>query len=269
MSGTYFIVGLVVLVFLLIATRRKAPKANARNNRPRYGRFREYNRERNGAQQLEKEEVIYREETDPFAVTFGPMNLADDPHGVYGEAATSAMVERVAHDSGRRYRLFQNVYIPTYAGYTEIDTVLLHETGIYVFETKNVSGEVYGDLELERWKLRLNARTEHTLYNPLKQNQGHVGALMRQLRASFSMGRVYSFVVFSDRCVLRRVPAKGRFWQLVHFGELRNALGNEMQKRSCVHDKTRMEEWARALAPCINVGEKVKQQHRARLEAKN
>lgn len=274
MSGTYFIIGFAVLVFLLIITRRRAPKAGSRDSQTHHGKFREYVQERNKAkgQFFGESEVHYREEKAPFAVandrsTVAMMNLkmADDPHGVFGEAATSAIVERVAHDSGRRYKLFQNVYIPTHAGYTEIDTVLLHETGVYVFETKNVSGEVFGDLEMERWKLHLNERTEHTLYNPLKQNQGHIGALLRQLRVGYERARVYSFVVFSDRCVLKHVPAKGMNWQVIHFGELRNALGKIMQKRACAHDKRRMEEWGEALSSCVNVSEKVKQQHRAQV----
>lgn len=274
MSGTYFVIGLVVLVILLIATRRKAPKAGSRDYRNHHGKFKEYIQDRNKtkSQYFGDSEVQYREESEPFAIendhsTVAMMNLkmADDPHGVFGESATSAMVERVAHDSGRRYKLFQNVYIPTHAGYTEIDTVLLHETGIYVFETKNVSGEVSGDLEMERWKLHLNERTEHSLYNPLKQNQGHIGALLRQLRVGYERARVYSFVVFSDRCVLKHVPSRGRNWQVVHFGELRNALGKVMQKRSCVHDKARLEEWRLALDSCVNVSEQVKLQHKAQV----
>lgn len=188
--------------------------------------------------------------------------ISDDPNGVFGEAAVSAIVARVAHDNGRRHCLLQNVYIPTHAGYTEIDTVLLHESGIYVFETKNVSGEVSGDLEQERWKLYLNERTQHTLYNPLKQNQGHIGALLRQLRTSYSRARVYSFVVFSDRCVLRRVPASGNRFQVIHFGELKQALANVLKHSTNVHGKKQLDEWTAALQPCVNVSEAVKQSHR-------
>lgn len=188
--------------------------------------------------------------------------LSDDPNGVFGEAAVSAIVARVAHDNARRHYLLQNVYIPTHAGYTEIDTVLLHESGIYVFETKNVSGEVSGDLEQERWNLYLNERTQHTLYNPLKQNQGHIGALLRQLRTSYSRARVYSFVVFSDRCILKHVPASGNRFQVIHFGELKQALANVLKHSANVHNKKQLDEWMAALQPCINVSESVKQAHR-------
>lgn len=277
--------------------------ANGKYRGPRHGAFKDYIREKEknrreqfgggnglfgggqnggrGGQFGDFGEVKYREETKPFNVAAGAQSsvqsaqsqvqafdaiLSDDAHGVFGEAATSAIVARVAHDSGRHHYLLQNVYIPTHTGYTEIDTVLLHESGIYVFETKNVSGEVSGDLEQERWDLYLNERTQHTLYNPLKQNQGHIGALLRQLRTSYSRARVYSFVVFSDRCILKHVPASGNRFQVIHFGELKQALANVLKHSANVHNKKQLDEWMTALQPCVNVSESVKQAHRASVQ---
>lgn len=279
--------------------------ANGKYRGPRHGAFKDYVREKEknrreqfggnqngdrGGQFGDFGDVKYREESVPFNAAGGAQfkialgaqsknsvgaqpllqtldaKLSDDAHGVFGEAATSAIVARVAHDSGGRHYLLQNVYIPTHTGYTEIDTVLLHESGIYVFETKNVSGEVSGDLKQERWNLYLNERTQHTLYNPLKQNQGHIGALLCQLRTSYSRARVYSFVVFSDRCVLKRVPASGNRFQVIHFGELQAALANVLKHSTNVHNKKQLDEWKAALQSCVNVSESVKQAHRASVQ---
>lgn len=288
----------VVVAFLVIALFTKRRKGhgggsgrggNATNVKcrgPKHGAFKEYirDREKNRREQFENGKfgvgqndgrggksdlggIKYREENAPFismqsALSTLDSKLSEDSNGVFGEAAVSAIVARVAHDSGRHHYLLQNVYIPTHAGYTEIDTVLLHESGIYVFETKNVSGEVTGDLEQERWNLYLNERTQHTLYNPLKQNQGHIGALLRQLRTSYSRARVYSFVVFSDRCILKHVPASGNRFQVVHFGELKQALTKVLKFSTNVHNKKQLDVWMSALQPCINVSESVKQAHR-------
>lgn len=286
MNSFAFAVIIAFVVIALFATRRKSGgrggnDANGKYRGPRHGAFKEYvrDREKNRREQFgsgqdgghgafgEFGEVKYREESASSKVAAGAMStldarLSDDPNGVFGEAAVSAIVARVAHDNARHHYLLQNVYIPTHAGYTEIDTVLLHESGIYVFETKNVSGEVSGDLEQERWNLYLNERTQHTLYNPLKQNQGHIGALLRQLRTSYSRARVYSFVVFSDRCILKHVPANGNRFQVIHFGELKQALANVLKHSANVHNKKQLDEWMAALQPCINVSESVKQAHR-------
>lgn len=282
MNSFAFAVIVAFVVIALFATRRKGKGNRCGKEKniyrgPRHGAFKDYVREKekNCRKQFSDfGDVKYREDSTPFNAADGTQpllqtldaKLSDDAHGVFGEAATSAIVARVAHDSYRHHYLLQNVYIPTHAGYTEIDTVLLHESGIYVFETKNVSGEISGDLEQERWMLYLNEHTQHSLYNPLKQNQGHIGALLRQLRTSYSRARVYSFVVFSDRCVLKHVPASGNRFQVIHFGELKLALTNVLKHSACVHNKKQLDEWMSALQSCVNVSESVKQAHRASVQ---
>ena len=193
--------------------------------------------------------------------------LADDVHGKFGEAATSALVARAAFDDKRKHYILQNVFIPTHSGYTEIDTVLLHATGIYVFETKNISGEIEGDLTMERWNQELGPRVHHTLYNPIRQNTGHMGALLRQLKVRLENASIYSFVVFSDRCTLRNVPASGLFagngngWQVLHLCELRSALETTFKLRPAVIDARTLEKWWQILQPCVNVSEQTKQRH--------
>lgn len=281
MSGYYFVIGILLLCALLVATRRKSSSGKSREYRtPRHGAFKEFVRENekrdyrafNGGDYWRARNVEYRNETAPF-VDSQKMSgidaaLADDRHGVFGEAATSAIVARAAANDKRHHFILQNVYIPTRTGYTEIDTVLLHETGIFVFETKNISGEISGSMELERWTQVLNERYTHTLYNPIRQNQGHMGALLRQLRVRLENAIICSYVVFSDRCVMKNVPSRGEFgsfgntWQVIHFGELQNVLGKALARRKSVISPRRLEEWYRALQQCVNVSESVKQAHR-------
>lgn len=252
---------LFVFVLICLVMASQGSRATKRNFRSRPRRRVPY----------ESSEIVYREENESFEAKNGIqkqkfMNLADDPHGVFGEVATAAIVARVAHDDGRHHVLLQNVYIPTNNGYTELDTVLLHETGIYVFETKNVSGVVMGELEDRQWKLRMNDRTEHDLYNPIKQNHGHIGALMRCLGLSFKQVAVYSVIVFSDRCVLRHVPAKGFRFQLLHFGELKDAMKMYFLDGRRLHALKEIEQWHEKLKPCLNRGEKTKMMHRMNIQ---
>lgn len=288
MNSWIFIVVIALVVIALIGRIRDARKGKGVYRGPRHGGFKEYVREKekrigretgrgkSGADYWISSKVQFRSETEPFihpkkAVGLDAV-LADDQHGIFGEAATSAIVARAAANDKRHHYLLQNVYIPTHTGYTEIDTVLLHETGIYVFETKNISGEISGDLEMERWEQVLNAKVKHTFYNPIRQNQGHMGALLRQLKIRLEMAEIYSFVVFSDRCILKKVPACGEFgnigngWQVVHFGELLNALGRAFSRRPSVYTSRQLEDWCRELQSCVNVGEAVKQSHRASVQ---
>lgn len=257
---------LLALFFAVVAKKRSKAGGHYRKRD-----FRKYQDYRHQKKSFESSEVVYREESESFEERAHlkkakGMDLADDPHGVFGEAATSAIVARVAHDDHCHHFLLQNVYIPTHSGYTEIDTVLLHETGIYVFETKNVSGVVTGELEDRQWKLRMNERTVHDLYNPISQNHGHIGALMRVLGTSFKTVPVYSVIVFSDRCVLKRVPGKGFRFQVLHFGELKEALKTYFARGARRHGREQLEKWNAFLKPCTNRGEKTKMMHRVNVQ---
>lgn len=45
-----------------------------------------------------------------------------------------------------------NLYIPKRDGtITEIDLIMLSQTGIYVFESKNYSGWIFGDEKSKKW----------------------------------------------------------------------------------------------------------------------
>ena len=63
---------------------------------------------------------------------FNDERIANDPRGIFGEAAMMALTARVCDTDKRRYVLMRNLYIPARAGYTEIDALLLHQSGIYV-----------------------------------------------------------------------------------------------------------------------------------------
>ena len=193
---------------------------------------------------------------------FNDERIANDPRGIFGEAAMMALTARVCDTDKRRYVLMRNLYIPARAGYTEIDALLLHQSGIYVLESKNLSGEIAGDLESERWNQHLNASTEHTFHNPIRQNIGHILALEHFLKIRHEQAHFISFVVFSDRCTLRKVPKDNDFWSIVHCSELQDALLKRIMGRKTIYSMQQLEDFYYKLQGCMNVSEEVKKQHR-------
>ena len=193
---------------------------------------------------------------------FNDERIANDPRGIFGEAAMMALTARVCDTDKRRYVLMQNLYIPARAGYTEIDALLLHQSGIYVLESKNLSGEIAGDLESERWIQHLSANTEHTFHNPIRQNIGHIMALEHFLKIRHEQAHFISFVVFSDRCTLRKVPKDNEFWSIVHCSELQDALLKRIASRKTIYTMQQLEDFYYKLQGCMNVSEEVKKQHR-------
>ena len=193
---------------------------------------------------------------------FNDERIANDPRGIFGEAAMMALTARVCDTDKRKYVLMRNLYIPARAGYTEIDALLLHQSGIYVLESKNLSGEITGDLESERWNQHLNEHTEHTFHNPIRQNIGHILALEHFLKIRHEQAHFISFVVFSDRCVLRKVPKDNEFWSIVHCSELKDSLLQRITSRKTIYTPQQLEDIYYKLQSCANVSEEIKAKHR-------
>lgn len=107
-------------------------------------------------------------------------------------------------------RFLFNVYIPKSNGRTtEIDVLMLTAQGIFVFESKNYSGWIFGREERTYWYQTLPSRrgsTKTQFYNPIMQNRSHVKHLRSLVGDKIPM---YSVIVFSDRCTFKDLMLNG------------------------------------------------------------
>ena len=101
--------------------------------------------------------------------------------------------------------ILRNLYIPYKDIVTEVDLVLLHETGIYVFESKNYSGWIFGNKTNKQWTQLFKNGQKIKFYNPILQNRTHINAIVKQLKLPLGQ-RPKSYIVFSEHCELKAVP---------------------------------------------------------------
>ena len=92
-----------------------------------------------------------------------------------------------------RYHLIKNVTLPTEDGTTQIDHVLVSEFGVFVVETKNMKGWIFGSPHQRFWTQKI-FRSHHKFQNPLHQNYKHVKTLQALL--GFVDHQMHSVVVF-------------------------------------------------------------------------
>ena len=114
--------------------------------------------------------------------------------------------------SGYKGNILRNVYVPRKdGGTTEIDVLFITCKGIFVIESKNYSGYIFGNSEQSRWTETLYAGRgflgqkkveKHHFYNPIWQNRTHINYLKRYLGMDIPF---YSFIVFSDGCEFKNV----------------------------------------------------------------
>lgn len=63
---------------------------------------------------------------------------------------------------------------------TQIDHIVINPRGVFVIETKNYSGEIYGSENQREWtQVLAYGNVKNKLYNPLKQNATHVYIVKR------------------------------------------------------------------------------------------
>jgi hypothetical protein len=101
--------------------------------------------------------------------------------------------------------IFRNLYIPKADGkLTEIDLVAVSTKGIFVFESKNYSGWIFGSENKSDWIQSFPNRKRVKFFNPVIQNNVHIKVLRHNLQAY--PGLLYaSLIVFSDHCELKSI----------------------------------------------------------------
>lgn len=117
--------------------------------------------------------------------------------GKYGEREVKRVLEFLNPDE---YHVYHNIYFIDNKGRTaQIDHLIVSRYGLFVIETKNVSGRVTGSQKDDFW--RVSRKTGiWTMKNPTKQ----VGRHLKTIRALFGERvPVYLIVCFLNRAVLR------------------------------------------------------------------
>ncbi len=206
----------------------------------------------------------------------------NDRIGYAGEFDLSKQLERVRGVK----RLLFNVLLPDPdGGTTEVDALMVHETGLYVFENKNYSAVIgcfppnrTGSSELgpvrvdaKDWSVVYGPRSEVTLYNPILQNLKHVRFVKRWMQLSHIFvpyQNVFSYVAFNDNARVKGVPlsfelnCEGRVLMARHVA---GEINNKLQAREKVFDSVQVEKVAQVFEPFSNATPEQMQSHVSRL----
>lgn len=83
-------------------------------------------------------------------------------------------------------------------GYSQVDHVVIAPYGIFVIETKNYQGTIYGGKKRRSWSVN----GKHNVLNPFIQNYGHIEALKTSIQERFHK-HLYSIVSFTKRCTFK------------------------------------------------------------------
>ena len=123
--------------------------------------------------------------------------------GIVGEALVKVVAKfRLPAET---YHRIHNVTLPTPDGTTQIDHIFVSKYGIFVVETKNMKGWIFGSESQAQWTQKVY-RKSFKFQNPLRQNYKHVKALEAALDVPAEV--IHSVVVFTGNSTFKsRMPA--------------------------------------------------------------
>jgi len=93
----------------------------------------------------------------------------------------------------KKYQLLHDVTLQTEDGTTQIDHIIISQYGVFVIETKNMKGWIFGNENQKFWTQNIYKK-KYTFQNPLHQNYKHTKALEKLLGIDAS--KIFSVVVF-------------------------------------------------------------------------
>ena len=151
------------------------------------------------------------------------------PKGDLGEQAVAkelSLLNKGTNEEDSQEYLIINDLLLENGGYsTQIDHLVVSRHGVFVIETKTMSGTISGSLDSEYWGQALGGNL-YKFRNPVIQNAGHINALRLILDDRSKSIPMCSIIAFSRDADLN---IENKF--IVHFGEIAALISSYKEDR--------------------------------------
>lgn len=133
--------------------------------------------------------------------------------GKLGELVVRAQAKKYLKEE---YILLNDCTLPdSQNGTTQIDHILLSPYGIFIIETKNYRGWIFGGERQKSWTQKIYKKS-FKFQNPLHQNYKHIKVLESVLEDVVAPKYLHSLVVFTSQSIFKTMMptnvVQGRAW---------------------------------------------------------
>jgi len=113
--------------------------------------------------------------------------------GKVGEELVSSILRKCAKSDDR---IINDILLfnETNGKSSQIDHIFICNNGVYVIETKNLSGTIYGEENWQEWKQVFANGEQKNFYSPVKQNKSHAYLINHILNGEFPVRGITVFV---------------------------------------------------------------------------
>lgn len=152
-----------------------------------------------------------------------PLNIVVKKHvpkwkGKAGEKLVKRILSKLDPKS---YYVLHNVTVYTeYGDTTQIDHIVITETGVFVIETKNYEGWIYGNEKSARWTQGI-FRKKSSFQNPFRQNYKHIKAIEWVMEQQLPC---ISIAAFHPKCSLKRVNVHSKEKHVLYYNDLKKCI---------------------------------------------
>ena len=157
---------------------------------------------------------------------------------------------------GSENNILNNIYVPHNGKTSEVDVLLIHETGLYVFESKNFSGWIFGSENDYMWTQAFNRNAKEKFYNPIKQNITHINALSEFLK--IDKNKMKSYIVFSERCELKKIPENTDKYKILKRNSLHEFIKNDIEQSEKIFTEEEIKNIYEKLKQFTGISEELK-----------
>ncbi len=180
---------------------------------------------------------------------------------------TEYLIWQELNNQNMHKKILINLYIPKENGETaEIDIVLINKYGIYVIESKNYSGWIFGSENSNKW-MKMNWGKKYQFYSPINQNRNHIIALANILNIE-NMNIFKSYVVFSQRCEIKKMEVTKPNIKVIKREQLQETLKDDYEKSIPLLSFEEINELERKLSRYMYPDEKTKKHHNETIRQK-
>jgi hypothetical protein len=164
------------------------------------------------------------------------------------------------------YKTLRNVYLNNDNETTEIDEIILHEKGIFIIESKNYSGWIFGNEKDKTWTQCLRGNNKNKFYNPILQNNKHIKEFLKIIPVNKKA--IKSIIVFADRCTFKKMPYNTDDYTITKRYYLIEILKYQIEESNINIEKEAIDKIYKRLLPYTNVSDEIKQNHIQKIKNK-
>lgn len=160
-----------------------------------------------------------------------------------------------------------NSYVEKENESTEIDLIMLHQSGLYVFEIKNFNGWIFGSENDKTWTCTYGRNGKEKFFNPIWQNKKHINYLKTILEPKNIP--IYNYVVFGRNSELKSINLNSKIAKVISINEIKKEFKNNNRLNNTVIKEDELVEIFNLLYSLSERTEDYKEKHNLQIKNRN